>query len=101
MSDENRLMAESGEKVRGRPMSAEEYLGHVAYAYVASPADSAEEAVAKALLQTACERLEVDPQEVVNRVLSAESGGRVLPPWLTGDGAPRPSGNVTRIARGG
>ena len=79
-------MAKSGEQVRGRPMTVEEYLGHLAYVYAAAPEGSAEETVAKGLLEMASERLGVDPQEVVGMVLRNEPGGRVLLPWPTGTG---------------
>lgn len=73
---------------RGRRMSAEEYLGHIAYAYAAAPADTPEESVAKALLEIAAERLGVHPQDAVNAVLAQEPGGRLLPPWHAGTGVP-------------
>lgn len=69
---------------RGRSMGAEEYLAHVAYAYAASPEGSAEESIAKGLLELACDRLGQDPQEVINEVLKGEPGGRVRPPWING-----------------
>lgn len=73
---------------RGRTISEEEYLGHLAYAYAASPADTPEESVAKALLEIACERLGRHPQDVVNAVLAMEPGGRLLAPWPVGNGVP-------------
>lgn len=79
-------MVESEE--RGQYISPEEYLGHIAYAYASSPADSPEESIAKALLEVACARLNADPQVVVNQALSVMPGGRMLPPWPAGTGAP-------------
>lgn len=73
---------------RGTPISAEDYLTHLALAYAASPAETPEESVAKALLELACARLGVSPQEFVTRVMSSVGGGRLLPPWETGTGAP-------------
>lgn len=78
----------SGEKERGSPIAAEEYLAHIALAYAASPADSPEESVAKALLEVACSRLGAVPQDVVNEVLRKVPGGRLLPPWGAGTGVP-------------
>lgn len=73
---------------RGREMGAEEYLAHVAYSYLAAPADTPEESVAKALLELAAARLGLDPQDLVNTVLQNEPGGRILPPWDAGTGVP-------------
>lgn len=72
--------------VRGYVIAREEYLSHIVYAFIASPADSIEEAVSKALLVAACARLGEEPQHVVNAVTSMLPGGRVLAPWEVGNG---------------
>jgi hypothetical protein len=76
------------EKERGREVTAEEYLAHIVYAYCATPADSSEESIAKALLEVAAARFGVDPNTLVKSVMMLEDGGRVRPPWPTSEVKP-------------
>lgn len=86
------------EKLRGRVMSAGEYLGHLVYGYCAAPADTPEESVAKALLELACDRLGLNPVDVTRDVMSTEEGGRVLPPWDPGTGLPEAAQTPPRLS---
>lgn len=76
----------NGGGVRGRAMTAAEYLAHVVYGYCAAPGDTAEETTAKAHLELACMRLGVDVNDAVADVMRREDGGRVVPPWDAGTG---------------
>lgn len=68
-------------KVPPAEVTAEEYLGHLAFAYAASPAEGPERSLALALLQLACARLGADPEQVLELSMSTVPGGQFVSPW--------------------
>lgn len=76
-------MDESSGELRGQVMTDGEYLELLVLAYCASPADTPEEGIAKALLELACARLGADPEVVTRAVMTDIPGGRVVPSWAT------------------
>ena len=76
-------MDESPDELRGQVMTDAEYLTHLVLVYCASPANTPEEGIAKALLELACARFGVDPEVATRSVMTNIPGGRVVPSWAT------------------